>query len=234
MRFSTVAVLASTVFGVASAQKFQQVEVGMPNGTIGFNPSSVSDFKEGDVIQFIFYPKKHSVTQSTFAAPCTYNGGVNTGLIDYNGTAKPAMLQSWNFTLPSNATDKALWFFCSNPGHCETKGMVFSVNPDKGMTPNGPTSHAAFVAAAMKVPVPTNGTASANGTTTGSSAGANSTGAAGAGNSAQASGSGSGTAAAGASGTGAPASAPSNGAASVARNSAGALAAFGIALGLLL
>jgi hypothetical protein len=61
MRVSTVAVLASTLFGFASAQKFQQVEVGTPDAKLLFNPPTVDGFGPGDVIQFIFYPKAQSV-----------------------------------------------------------------------------------------------------------------------------------------------------------------------------
>jgi hypothetical protein len=240
MRVSTVAVLASTLFGFASAQKFQQVEVGTPDAKLVFNPPTVDGFGPGDVIQFIFYPKAHSVTQSTFANPCTYNGtGVNTGLQSYGNDQKPAMLKSWNFTLPSNSSaDKPMWFFCANPGHCE-KGMVFSINPGKGKTPDGtPTSHEAYVAKAMSVPAPgTSGAPGSNSTTGG--AGTNSTASdnSAAGNSAAGNGASSTAgASAGAASTsaGAPGAAPTSGAVSVARNSAGALAALGVALALLL
>lgn len=35
----------------------------------------------GDTVAFKFYPKNHTVTQSTFDAPCSpLYGGINTGL----------------------------------------------------------------------------------------------------------------------------------------------------------
>jgi len=235
MRVSTVAVLASTLFGFASAQKFQQVEVGTPDSKLLFNPPTVDGFGPGDVIQFIFYPKAHSVTQSTFADPCTYNGtGINTGLQKYNDT-KPAMLKSWNFTLPANSsTEKPLWFFCANTGHCQ-QGMVFSINPGKGKTADGtPTSHEAYVKKAMAVPIPGASGPSNSTSTTGGAGGANNTAA---GNTAAGNGASNtaGTSAGAASASGsAPSASTTSSAGSVARNSAGALAAVGIALGLLL
>ncbi|KAJ6563935.1 Cupredoxin [Mycena capillaripes] len=105
-----------------------------------FTPANVTA-KVGDTIAFQFMSKNHSVTQSTFSAPCTKQG----------------LDSAFQFILPSatvvpefsfNLTDSApLWFFCAqtNPvSHCNM-GMVFSVNAD----PTSAKSHAAFQALAM-------------------------------------------------------------------------------------
>jgi plastocyanin len=56
-----------------------KVTVGL--GGLVFNPSNISA-AIGDTVTFEFHPKAHSVTQSTFADPCTFkDGGIDTDLI---------------------------------------------------------------------------------------------------------------------------------------------------------
>jgi hypothetical protein len=46
---------------------------------------------QGDIVVFTFFPKNHTVTQSSFAQPCTpLDGGFDTGLyVFYRCTACP-------------------------------------------------------------------------------------------------------------------------------------------------
>ncbi|KAF8266528.1 Cupredoxin, partial [Lactarius quietus] len=97
------------------------VNVGQ-NG-LAFTPNTVTA-SVGDMINFVFYPKNHTVTQSTFPAPCQpMAGGVDSGFqpVAANATNVPQFSVMVNVTTP-------LWFFCHQTGHCES-GMVFAVNP---------------------------------------------------------------------------------------------------------
>jgi plastocyanin len=58
------------------------VDVGA-NGMFVYNPSQLNA-SIGDTVRFNFLGRNHSVTQSDLAAPCTYNGGFDTGLNQFN------------------------------------------------------------------------------------------------------------------------------------------------------
>ncbi|KAJ4482326.1 hypothetical protein J3R30DRAFT_3369091 [Lentinula aciculospora] len=162
MRF--FAVIIALVSAVA-AETFTVVVGG--NSTITYNPTSVNA-TNGDVIQFQFVSKNHTVTQSTFAAPCTaMAGGVDSGFqaVATNATTFPV----WSFTLTN--TSAPLWFYCAQVGHCSNDGMVFAVNP------TATKSFEAFQAAALTTGTnstttnsTTSATASASGTSTASTA----------------------------------------------------------------
>ncbi|KAJ7017322.1 Cupredoxin [Mycena alexandri] len=135
--------LATLVSAVSAANI--SVKVG-DNGTLAFDPPSVTA-AQGDTIVFQFLAKNHSVTQSTFAAPCavmtTPMAGIDSGFqfVAANATQIP----QYSFTV-NNATSP-LWFFCAqtNPvSHC-AKGMVFAVNAPT----TGAKTFSAFQAAAM-------------------------------------------------------------------------------------
>jgi len=125
MLFSIAALALSALAAPALAQsQDHQVMVGA-GGLLQFSPPSINA-TAGDTITFVFNPKNHTVTQSTFAAPCTkMAGGIASGFqpVAANSTQVPAMTITVNDTTP-------LWFYCgqTNPvSHC-SKGMVFAVN----------------------------------------------------------------------------------------------------------
>jgi len=121
MRFSTV--VAALIPAIAvSAEKFTVVVGG--NSTLTFQPNTVTA-KQGDVIAFQFASKNHTVTQSTFATPCTLNpNGVDSGFQAV--PAGTANLPEWSFTVQNASAP--LWFYCKQTGHCGM-GMVFAINP---------------------------------------------------------------------------------------------------------
>jgi plastocyanin len=136
MRFSVV---VAAIVSIASAANIT-VKVG-ENAGLTFDPTSVTA-AEGDVVQFEFVAKNHTVTQSTFAVPCekmtTPTEGVDSGYVPVaNGTTA---FPTWSFTV--NNASAPLWFYCAQTGHC-AKGMVFAINPTANK------SFAAFQAAAM-------------------------------------------------------------------------------------
>jgi plastocyanin len=102
------------------------------NETFTFNPANISA-PVGTLVTF-FYPNfglNHSVTQSTFANPCTYlaaNTTTNTSAGFDSGLQSSAQ-----FTI--NITDtNPIWYFCKQVMHCEM-GMVGSINaPATGNT----------------------------------------------------------------------------------------------------
>ncbi|KAL0063758.1 hypothetical protein AAF712_009315 [Marasmius tenuissimus] len=144
MRFSTVAATLLPVAGALAAT--QTIAVG--EGGLTFNPPSITAAM-GDIIEFQFKSKNHSVSQSTFAEPCKFKeNGVDSG---FQATQEgAAQIASWSFELN---TTEPLWFFCAQltpADHC-AMGMVFAVNP------TAEKSFETFKAAAM-------GSASGNGT----------------------------------------------------------------------
>ncbi|KAG7085664.1 hypothetical protein E1B28_003209 [Marasmius oreades] len=102
-----------------------------------FDPAN-TQANVGDVVQFMFtgIPANHSITQSSFASPCTReDGGFDSGWVaaptDHNGSLPPA---TWNLTV-TNASHP-IWFYCKQTVpqfHCSS-GMVGAIN--------GPTSGA--------------------------------------------------------------------------------------------
>ncbi|KAH9977183.1 hypothetical protein BGW80DRAFT_839053 [Lactifluus volemus] len=107
-----------------------------PGSQLMFNPSNFTA-ANGTTVTF-FFPQSsipHSVTQSSFAKPCTpLANGFDAGL----QTAK-------QFTITITNDQQPIWFFCKAPTHCGT-GMVGSINaPATGNT------YAAFLAAAKAI-----------------------------------------------------------------------------------
>lgn len=101
------------------------ITVNVGDAGLAFNPPSITAV-EGDTVQFQFYPKNHTVTQSTFAAPCTaMAGGGDSGFLAV--AANATEIPVWSFTL--NNASAPLWFYCAQGTHCSAGGMVFAVNP---------------------------------------------------------------------------------------------------------
>ncbi|KAH8983573.1 hypothetical protein EDB86DRAFT_3066290 [Lactarius hatsudake] len=125
----------------ASSSSSVNVDVG-PSGTLTFNPSNFTA-ANGTTVTF-FFPQgvPHSVTQSSFANPCTYlaaangvSGGFDSGL----QTAK-------QFTIKITNDQQPIWFFCKASKHCGL-GMVGSINAPT----TGSNTAAAFLAAAKAI-----------------------------------------------------------------------------------
>jgi plastocyanin len=171
MRFSATVVALSALVAPALAQgQDHQVMVG-PSGLLIFDPPSVTAVA-GDTVTFVFNPKNHTVTQSTFAAPCTkMANGLASGFqpVAANASQVPAMTITVNDTTP-------LWFYCGQTtpvAHCG-KGMVFAVNPtaDKSFTAFQTAANATLAATNTTTGTgSTSNTTSTTGTGTGSGSG---------------------------------------------------------------
>jgi plastocyanin len=121
MHFTLASVALASLVSAVSAANFT-VTVGN-NSQLVYEPNTVNA-SVGDTISFVFYPKNHTVTQSTFAAPCeAMAGGVDSGYQPVSASATNVP----SFTITVNATTP-LWFYCHQTGHCQ-EGMVFAVNP---------------------------------------------------------------------------------------------------------
>jgi hypothetical protein len=188
---SSIIVAALAVTMAQAANHLVQVGAG---GMLVFNPTSVIA-ANGDTVSFQFQGKNHSVTQSTFPAPCTKMSTPTVG-VDSGFMFVPAgATQLPEFTIAVNDSTVPLWFYCAqtNPmSHCEA-GMVFAINPTTDKT------FAQFQQTALSLNTTANGTAS------GTSGSASSTGASSAGS---------------AGSTGAPAAGPGGSPASVGSSSA--------------
>ncbi|KAJ7905796.1 Cupredoxin, partial [Mycena olivaceomarginata] len=139
MRFSLAIAALAPVLSVLAEDHLILVGAG---GSLTYSPSNITA-AQGDTVTFQFQAKNHTVTQSTFASPCTIQTtpaqGIDSGFQNVDNTS--STVPEWSFTV-DNATTP-LWFFCAQVGHCQ-KGMVFSVNAK----PDGPKSYAVYLAAA--------------------------------------------------------------------------------------
>lgn len=123
-------IYSSTTSTGYGAKETHRVEVGTFNGKVQFIPNQV-DAEIGDIVEYDFLAKSHSLTQSEFLTPCTYNGGFDTGLNQVNPKN-----ESGKFIIPFEVkTKKPLWFYCKQqgpPNHCGM-GMVMGINPGNKM-----------------------------------------------------------------------------------------------------
>lgn len=151
----SVLLLASAQLALAATFN---VTVGGP-GVLKFEPQSVTA-SVGDIIQFIFQQKNHTVTQSTLASPCSpLAGGFDSGFMPVPGT------QTSDFPTAQLVIRETtpIWAYCRQGTHCRS-GMVFAVNPGNelaafqaaatGGTPS-PSPSASVPASSVSAPVPT-------------------------------------------------------------------------------
>lgn len=120
----------STISTAHASRQTHHVQVGTFDGKVQFVPNNVNA-EIGDVVLYDFLKMSHSLTQSEFLTPCTYNGGFDTGLNQVNPHNVSGL-----FVIPFEVTTKKpQWFYCKQagpPNHCG-KGMVFGLNPGNKM-----------------------------------------------------------------------------------------------------
>jgi len=116
------------LFSSAAAKTVWDVQVSDKAADLTFTPA-ITHAEPGDSVRFHYNPKNHSVTQSSFAQPCTpLKGGFNSGFfaVGVNDTIQPT------FTITVNDS-KPIWIHCeqaagTNASHCGN-GMVAAINP---------------------------------------------------------------------------------------------------------
>lgn len=119
-----------------SLAKNISISVGQ-NGLV-FNPEVVTA-DSGDLLQFHYYPKNHSVTQGSFSSPCRpLTGGVYSGFMPETAEGVGLRLsradtlrtlismQTTIFQVAVNNT-APIYFYCSQVTHCQS-GMAMVVN----------------------------------------------------------------------------------------------------------
>jgi plastocyanin len=97
------------------------------NGNLIYGPNQLNA-AIGDIIRFDFNSTNHTVTQSSFNAPCSpLAGGFNTNFNQVNKLNHTGVI----FVDFEVTVDTPLWFYCAQTvkvSHCN-KGMVLGVNP---------------------------------------------------------------------------------------------------------
>ncbi|KAI3327921.1 Cupredoxin [Xylariaceae sp. AK1471] len=124
----TATVPAGATGVVAGTGATHSVTVGGAGG-LAYTPSEVQA-AVGDMVVFTFMSQNHTVTQSSFAAPCDrMAGGMDSG---FQPNKDNAIVPAPQVAMQVMNTDP-VWFYCAQTGHCG-KGMVFSINPTAAKT----------------------------------------------------------------------------------------------------
>lgn len=119
----------------------------------------------GDMIQFQFWPRNHSVVRAAFDSPCQPLEGADGFYSGFMPVAQDATSMP-TFTVMVNDT-KPIWFYCSQGKHCQA-GMVGVVNPTANRTIEAFTAAAALAPNNVSPGTVSGGSASsASGTGTG-------------------------------------------------------------------
>ena len=107
------------------------IDVGADGGLL-FSPENLTA-SVGDTINFHFYPRNHSVVQSSFDAPCVPLSSASSGNSEviYSGFFPVSEDESEQmFSMVVNTTDP-IWLYCSQGTHCQG-GMDMVINPPSG------------------------------------------------------------------------------------------------------
>ncbi|KAI1754719.1 Cupredoxin [Xylaria castorea] len=124
----TATVPAGATGTVAGTGATHTVQVGGSAG-LAYSPPEVKA-AVGDMVIFTFMSMNHTVTQSSFAAPCDpMAGGMDSG---FQPNKDNAVVPAPQVAMQVMTTDP-IWFYCKQTGHCG-KGMVFSINPSAAKT----------------------------------------------------------------------------------------------------
>jgi plastocyanin len=105
------------------------IKVSNKNGDLKFEPNNLQA-EAGHVVQFQFWPKNHSVVQSTFDQPCVPINNVNSSIAGFFSGFMPIQADATTrptYTIVVNDT-KPIWYYCSQGEHCQA-GMVGVINP---------------------------------------------------------------------------------------------------------
>jgi len=152
---SSTSAAAPTATAVPSSTDHKIIVGG--TGVIAFNPPNITA-QVGDTITFEFHQKNHTVTASSFAAPCvdllssSGQAGFDSGFMPVaeGATTFPTYTVQVNNTTP-------IWAYCRQATHCG-QGMVFAANAVE----SGAKNFAAFQDLAKQL----NGTSSSGSSST--------------------------------------------------------------------
>ncbi|KAK6433156.1 hypothetical protein LTR95_010668 [Oleoguttula sp. CCFEE 5521] len=118
------------------AQQTFTVQAG-GNGELNFAPSSLVA-PTGSQVQFVWYPRNHSLASSTYDNVCQPDGRIFSGYFPVNAGMSPS---TFVITITDN---NPIWYYCTQVAytHCQN-GMVGVINPPA----SGPQTYAGYLAA---------------------------------------------------------------------------------------
>ncbi|KAL4251639.1 Serine-rich & Multicopper Oxidase-related [Abortiporus biennis] len=152
---STASTTAAAALTVPSSTA-NQINVNVGGSGLTFSPSSFNA-SNGTTVNFYFPSSlQHSVTQSTFANPCSPLSGSNGTGFD------SGLTQGTVYSIQITNDQTPIWFFCKFPAHCGL-GMVGAIN-----APSSGNTFDAFMSAAKSIgsseaSVPDNGPVTSGG-----------------------------------------------------------------------
>jgi plastocyanin len=129
--FAASSLVLLPLISAAAAQTVYQVIVGSNDLTkqITYQPYAVAA-QPGDIVQFVFQQKNHTVTQTSFdnvcnplIDPATYKPVFDTGF-QFVAADKTSDFPTYNYTVKDTTP---VWMYCRQTNHCG-QGMVFSIN----------------------------------------------------------------------------------------------------------
>jgi len=141
---------APAAAATAPANTPGQINVNVGLGGLVYAPPNITA-ANGTVVTFYFAGSPHSVTQSSFANPCTYlaANGSNPAGFDSGVTQS----KQWSIRITNDA--RPIWYYCKVGKHCGA-GMVGSINaPATGNTYTA--FHDAAIAIGSSQPAQTDG-----------------------------------------------------------------------------
>jgi len=128
MRYSSAIGVLAAAAATANAQTGNTIQVTVGQNGLTYSPNNITA-AVGTAVEFSFFPKNHTVTQSSFADPChplSTNGAFNGFFSGFVPTASSP--SGSTFTIIVNDTSP-IWFYCGQTvgNHCQS-GMVGSIN----------------------------------------------------------------------------------------------------------
>jgi plastocyanin len=140
--FTSIALAATTLLGLSTAAPANQIRsTGVihrifagsttANGGLHFEPENVVA-EIGDLVEFHFLPKNHTVTQSSFDKPCEPLGGATSVFSGFNFAVKAGETPNGesNSVFSFQVQNKdPFWYYCSQTAgnHCQM-GMSGVIN----------------------------------------------------------------------------------------------------------
>ncbi|KAJ8522664.1 hypothetical protein ONZ45_g791 [Pleurotus djamor] len=137
----TISAPAASATAPAASTKDHRVIVGGP-GKLFYDPANITA-QIGDTVTFEFRQKNHTVTASSFDAPCSPLSLTSpSGALGFDSGFVPvadSVTSSFpTYTIQVNDT-RPIWAYCRQGNHCQ-QGMVFAVNAVE----SGPNNFDAF------------------------------------------------------------------------------------------
>ena len=126
---STKSADSADATSAASTDGVTVISVSDKDVNLVFKPDSV-EVKEGDWVEFRFWPRNHSVVQSSFDKPCEPLTGGNGFYSGFFNVAESLTEDRPNFRVQVKNASAPMWFYCSQGQHCQG-GMVGVINPPK-------------------------------------------------------------------------------------------------------